>query len=445
MPALEGGRQFERYHITRYLRNSVSGESYEAADPLLQRKVTLKLIHPWSTLSDAARRQFFREMQGISMLNHPYLAPILDYGEIDGRLYVVRRYFSNGSLLNNEGRLWFKPPFPVEDALQYGHQLAQALDYIHQHGYLHGALTFSNVLLARGPNINHERDYAPFLLSDVGLTNFVRRFGQPINRLFPITTAPEQLSKRMSQASDQFALAVLLYYWLAGRPPYPGSAEEIEQAKLTGTFPTLSSLNPHVSFQQAKVIHRALSIYPEERYPSVLAFSDALLTTRVSLPPSETFFPDPMWQPASPFFAVEGISDGVDIPSYQKAEVLETTIQPAQQATTARLIVRSLGGAEPREYLLEDEDILLGRAGSDDVLLEQDASISRHHALLKYVEDHYVLLDQRSATGIYVNGEQLPTDEGRVLVDSDCIRIGNYELIFRLNGAKISPTSESST
>ena len=169
MPALERNQQFERYRITQWLGNGVSGESYEAVDTMLQRKVTLKLIHPWLTLPDSAHRQFFREMQSISTLNHPYLAATLDYGEIDGRLYVARRFLSNGSLLSNTGRLWFNPPLNVEDAILYGYQLAQALNYIHNCGYLHGAVTLSNILVLRGPNMNREPGYAPFLLADVGL------------------------------------------------------------------------------------------------------------------------------------------------------------------------------------------------------------------------------------------------------------------------------------
>ena len=137
MPALGENQRFERYRITRYLGSGVSGESYEAEDTMLQRKVTLKLIHPWTMLADAARRQFFREMQSIGMLNHPYLATILDYGEINGRLYVVRRYVTSGSLLSSEGRMWFQPPLSISDAIHYGHQLAQALEYIHRCGCLH--------------------------------------------------------------------------------------------------------------------------------------------------------------------------------------------------------------------------------------------------------------------------------------------------------------------
>ena len=281
MPTLEKSQQFERYRIIQWLGSGVSGESYEAEDTMLLRKVTLKLIHPTSALSDAARRQFFREMQGISILSHPYLAPVLDYGEFDGKLYVARRFISNGSLLGNIGRLWFRVPFDVFEAIQYGHQLAQALQHMHNREKVHGALTFANILVLRGPNLENESDYAPFLLADVGLTNFVRRFGEQagVSLPLPITAAPEQLYKRVIPASDQFALAVVLYYWLVGRPPYIGSPEEIEQLKLTETITPLSSLNPGITIEQDGVVLRALSVSPEDRYHSVLAFTKALLAT----------------------------------------------------------------------------------------------------------------------------------------------------------------------
>ncbi len=282
MPTLEPGHAFERYRVIRWLGSGVSGESYEAEDAMLMRKVTLKLIQPQTTLPDSARRQFFRELQGTSSLNHPYLAPILDYGELNGRLYIARKFVSSGSLLGTEGRLWFRPPLNEIDAIHYAHQLAQVLYYIHSRGYLHGAITFSNILLLRGPNLNNEPDYAPFLLADVGLANFARRFGQEQKSPLPITAAPEQFGKRITPASDQFALAVLLYFWLAGRPPYLGTPEEIEQLKLTETVTPLTSLNPRITLSQSGILLRALSVYPEDRYPSALAFADALLKT---LPP----------------------------------------------------------------------------------------------------------------------------------------------------------------
>lgn len=287
MPTLQDGQQFERYRIQRFLGSSASGESYEAEDIMLLRKVTLKLIHPWTTLPDAARRQFFREMQGISILNHPYLAAVLDYGEINGRLYVARRYVTSSTLLGNAGRTWFGPPLKITDAIYYAHQLAQALQYMHNHGCLHGSMTFSNILVLRGPNLNNEPDYAPFLLADVGLTNFVRRFGQPQNQLLPITAAPEQYGKRVLPASDQFSLAVLLYFWFTGQPPYLGTPEEIQQLKCSATITLPTSINSQVTSEQEAMLLRALSASPEDRYPSALAFADSLLATLT--PEPQTF------------------------------------------------------------------------------------------------------------------------------------------------------------
>jgi serine/threonine protein kinase len=284
MPVLEDGQIFERYRIVRLLGSGIAGESYEAEDRMLLRKVTLKRIHPWVTLPDAARRQFFREMQGISTLNHPYLASILDYGEVEGSIYVARRYVSNGSLLGNQGRQWFRPPLPVADAFTYAHQLAQALHYVHQHGYLHGSLTLANVLVLRGANMDNEANYAPFLLSDPGLSNFVRRFGSPRIDTLPVSAAPEQLGKRVTTASDQFALGVLLYFWLAGRFPYVGSPSEVEQMKLSETITPLSTLNPGISLEQDGIILRALTVYPEDRHASVLAFTEALIDSLLYSP-----------------------------------------------------------------------------------------------------------------------------------------------------------------
>ena len=297
MSILVEGQRFERYRVLRLLGSGVTGESYEVENLVLQQKATLKLIHSWATLAEAARRQFFREMQGICRLRHPYLAEVVDYGEIDAQLYVARRYVSSGSLLGNEGRLWFRPPLPVAEAIQYACQLARTLDYIHQQGYIHGALTLSNILVLRGANVEHDPDHAPFLLADVGLAHFVRRFGQPKISLLPLTAAPEQLGGRLTPASDQFALAAILYLWLAGRPPYLGSPEEIEHLKLTETIAPLASFNPAVTFEQEGIVRRALAVYPEDRYPSLSAFASALAATLT--PPSYSMPTQPEPEPVA--------------------------------------------------------------------------------------------------------------------------------------------------
>jgi serine/threonine protein kinase len=668
MSTLQEGQLFERYRIQRLLGISASGESYEAEDTMLLRKVTLKLIHPWETLPDSARRQFFRHMQGISILNHPYLASVLDFGEFNSRLYVARRYANSSTLSGNEGRLWFSPPLNASPAVHYIHQLAQALQHIHNHGYLHGSLTFSNILVLRSPNLNNDPDHASFLIADAGLTNFVRRFGYPQNQLLPIAAAPEQYSKRVTPASDQFALAVLLYFWLTGRPPFLGTPQEIEHQKLTETIAPLSSFNPKVTFEQEGILLRAFSVYPEDRYPSVLAFADSLLATLA--PPSQaipagepttqpvftapiestsledepqtealtptataiheeaqepdfvapasstpeddsdlttsttqeqepgveavteselllqtqlailaqteieyateplaqiesTPIPEPIahLESSSPQFGIVPETDpvlfsepeaGIDSliqpepaptpqPQPQPAPVPTPAPQPApqtiptpepapapkpepdipqpipepdvpqpapdpipapqpdipqtpskpnvpqpapdpipqpapdvplplpepnvpqtppqtppkaehthlenlssyqeplpqtqsEQATTIpRLIITSPYTEQPTEIRLESDEITLGRAGSSDVLLDQDNLTSRHHAMLRHESNTYIIYDRRSANGVFVNGQKIETEFGHELADGDHISIGNYELIFRLS------------
>ena len=436
MPTLETDQRFERYRIVQWLGNGVSGESYEAEDTVLHRKVTLKLIHPSATLPDAARRQFFREMQGVSILNHPYLAPVLDYGEFDGKLYVARRFVSNGSLLSYNGRLWFKAPFYEFDAIRYGHQLAQVLQYIHNRGHLHGALTLANILVLHHPDPNNNRENAPFLLSDAGLTHFVRSSIEKSSIPLPITAAPEQIYKRINPASDQFSLAVLLYFWLTGCPPFIGSSEEIEQLKLTETITPPSSLNPNITVEQDRILFRALSVSPEDRYPSVQAFADALQLTL-----------SPKTQPA---FAPESTNHifSNDLDTFEQTSQLpdghvpEATrdIEPATEShlmkvedstITAHLIIFSPYTREPTIIELKAEEMTVGRAGSSDILLDRDDLTSRHHALLKRENDRFLIFDRRSANGIRVNGLPIQSDKGYPLIDGDHITIGNYELTFR--------------
>ncbi len=479
MPTLEEGQVFERYFIIRWLGNGVSGESYEAKDIMLQQKVTLKLIHPWTLLPDSARRQFFREMQGIGRFNHSYLASVLDYGENNGKLYVARRYTTSGSLLGNEGRMWFRPPLKIAEAIRYSHQLARVLAYIHNHGYLHGGLTFTNILVLRGPNVENDPYHEPFLLADIGLANFVRRFGQTQPPPLPITAAPEQLGKRVTPASDQFALAVLLFSWLAARPPYLGSPEEIEHQKLTESIASLRALNTEVTSEQEAIVRRALAVYPDERHSSILAFTQALLATitpqaQSSAQPEPVPEPEPPAIPAPtppapdiPMPLPEPVPVPIPIPEPDpvpnpqpgpeptpapEPPVIPEPAPPApdiptplpgpspapepQQAETspgpARFIITSSSSEESQEVVLEREETTIGRAGSSDILLEHDTQTSRHHALLKREASQYIIYDRRSISGVFVNGQKLIDDTGYILVDGDHVRIGNYELVFRL-------------
>ncbi|GHO50026.1 serine/threonine-protein kinase [Ktedonospora formicarum] len=267
MQELAEGQMFARYRILRALGSSLVGESYAAEDTLLDHTVTLKVTHPWPSLPNSARYQFFQEMQGISLIVHPQLTAILDCGDAQGRLYITRTHTEAGSLLSDVGRTHFPSPLTPATAIGYASQLAEALQYLHNKGYIHGALTFSNILINSIPNASASLETTPFLIADAGYTYFAQHMGQLQTIMLPATAAPEQWQHHYSPACDQYALGVILYFWLAGRLPFQGRPQEVLRQKQYGLPPSLIALNPYVTMEQEAILLRALHPTPRDAIP----------------------------------------------------------------------------------------------------------------------------------------------------------------------------------
>ncbi len=97
----------------------------------------------------------------------------------------------------------------------------------------------------------------------------------------------------------------------------------------------------------------------------------------------------------------------------------------------AHLILRTDTGEVLQEYSLEKAETSIGRAPTSDILLSKDKLTSRRHATVKYENGNYVIQDERSANGTFVNGQQLEEMVPRTLHDGDHIGIGEHELIFQ--------------
>ena len=97
----------------------------------------------------------------------------------------------------------------------------------------------------------------------------------------------------------------------------------------------------------------------------------------------------------------------------------------------ARLILRTDAGEVLQEYPLEKAETSIGRAPTSDILLSKDKLTSRRHATVTYENGNYVILDERSANGTFVNGQQLEEMTPRTLHDGDHIGIGEHELVFQ--------------
>jgi pSer/pThr/pTyr-binding forkhead associated (FHA) protein len=111
------------------------------------------------------------------------------------------------------------------------------------------------------------------------------------------------------------------------------------------------------------------------------------------------------------------------------APIAQATIDRIEHP--ARFILRSDDGEVVQEYPLDKAEIRIGRAPDSDILLSKDKLTSRRHATVRYENNQYLLQDERSANGTFINGQQIEEMVPQVLQDGDHIGIGEHELIFR--------------
>jgi pSer/pThr/pTyr-binding forkhead associated (FHA) protein len=104
---------------------------------------------------------------------------------------------------------------------------------------------------------------------------------------------------------------------------------------------------------------------------------------------------------------------------------MSTIVRPA------RLVLRSYDGAVLREYVLDKPQISIGRASNRDISIPQDKLISRRHIIVAYKDGNYILLDEGSANGTYLNGQLLEAMQPYMLKNDDLITLGRHQIIFQ--------------
>jgi serine/threonine protein kinase len=278
------GLHLGHYRLLRLLGSGGMGEVYLAEDARIGQQVAIKVIrtegiaYPQSESAKEAGRLFEREAKAIARLDHPHILPLYAYGEEtlhDSVLtYLVMPYRKEGTLaswLRQRGGAVSLSPAEVDLLL---HQAAAALQHAHDQHVLHQDIKPSNFLIRVRSDQPEQPD---LLLSDFGiakLTSATASASQSI-RGTPIYMAPEQWDGHPVAASDQYALAIMVYELLVGRPPFVGNPGQVMRQHYMTPPPAPSSLNEHLSPAIDAVLVRALSKDPEERFSSIIAFARA--------------------------------------------------------------------------------------------------------------------------------------------------------------------------
>src|SRR3989440_1479239 len=297
------GQQLGRYRLIQLIGSGGMGEVYLAKDPGINRQVAIKVVRVEAgayartttgtmpgmrsvtgvgTLgSQDAARMFQREAKAIAMLDHPGILPLYDYGDqnVNGVMltYLVMPYREEGSLANwlQKGGFQLLSVEGVEQMLQ---QAAAALQYAHDHQVVHQDVKPSNFLIRTS---REHPKYPDLLLTDFGiakLSMLTSGASQSI-RGTPTYMAPEQWEGRPVPATDQYALAVMVYELLSGRPPFRGTPMQMMYAHVNTQPQAPSALNPRLSTVIDSVILRGLAKKPEDRFPSIIAFGFAFRQT----------------------------------------------------------------------------------------------------------------------------------------------------------------------
>jgi Rad3-related DNA helicase/serine/threonine protein kinase len=258
-------QQIGQYSVTALLRSSSTSTFYRGKqrkkDILIQRLTT-----PLPTT--AAKEAFLTRARQLKKLKHRNIINLID-ANLDGDYgYLVMEYVEGETL-----RQRIVPGTPVApDVVRlYLSHVAGALHYAHVKSVAHSNLHPGNLI------------YDPHAM--IVVTEF-SLMQHELDDTFAIPyMAPEHLRGQPTSASDQYALAVMVYEWLSGRRPYEATERDLLLEQQTkGPFPPLRELNPAISPAIENVIARALAYDPAERYPRIQDFSDYYLSALVGFP-----------------------------------------------------------------------------------------------------------------------------------------------------------------
>jgi tRNA A-37 threonylcarbamoyl transferase component Bud32 len=262
--------QIGQYEIGEPIARGGMSEIYKGRHTRLGREVAIKIL-PASLASEADfRERFEREARAIASLRHDNIVQVFDFGDIEGTYYMVMEYIDGqdlGTLMSQQHGL------PLEKVVQIARQIASALDYAHQQGFVHRDVKPSNVMLENQRAILTDFGIAKLRAGDTGAT----KTGMLMGTLNYI--APEQIrsSGEVDYRADIYSLGVMLFQMLTGELPFTGdNPGNIMMAHLQQPPPDPRDLQPDLTLRTSLAILQALEKDPENRQSKAAELAWAL-------------------------------------------------------------------------------------------------------------------------------------------------------------------------
>src|SRR5688500_1934506 len=366
------------YTIERELGGGGMSRVFVADEAALGRKVVVKVLRP-ELAEGISTERFKREVRLAARLQHPHVVPLLAAGELDGGVLFYTMPFVDGESLRV--RLDRDGGLPVGDVVRILRDSASALAYAHGQGIVHRDIKPENILLSHGGAV-----VADFGIAKA-ITASIEADGADGSRRSTLTVAgtslgtpaymsPEQAAGDVvDHRADLYALGVVAYELLAGRPPFEGrSAQQLLAAHATQTPEPIERRRSAVPLALASLVTRLLEKHPADRPQSadeVLRALDAIAdaprgTTESSGPVAADVgrrgHGVPAWLIAGAVGAAAGIAAGMWLGA--RGDTSAGSVQP---------IVATIG-APPGHELRFDGRQTLSPAGARLACVAADAS-----------------------------------------------------------------------
>ncbi len=362
--------RFGSLEVLERIGTGAEGEVFRAYDPLLDLHVALKLR---KLDSGTLANHFLEEARQLARVRHANIVSVYGAAMHEGRVGLWTELIHGTTLAE---LLYQHGPFPAEEVRGIGLDLCGALAAVHRHGLVHGDVKPENVMREVSGRV---------VLADFGATwELATAHAGVVSGTLPYLSPEVLRGAAPSQASDLYALGVVLFRLLAGSYPYGATKmHDLLRLQDMGDRKQLLALNPKVPKGLAQAIEKALVPDPAGRHPTALAFAAALAP-----PPQPGHVPQSAWRAAAVIagLAVVSLALGIygvihrnasDVPAWQASADFFRVDQSGDVAlatgTTVklddRLALRFQSNKPAFVYVFDDDDagdvaVLFPLAGS---------------------------------------------------------------------------------